>query len=91
MELYLMAGFISALTFYIIVLKIGIRHCVKYDLALDVFVTLALMWMFSGTITGMMTAVFAGVIFSGFMFISKIFVVPYPDEPDEIESNVKSN
>lgn len=67
------AGWVSALAFYIIFWKVGIRRVCGYDIAADIGSTVLLMLMFAGTYTGMIAAVIAGLMLSVLLIVTKRF------------------
>ena len=70
-ETSLFLGFLAAIGILILMYKIGIRKVVKCDPYLDVIITGGLTVLFAGTILGLATAVVAGVIVSGALFLIK--------------------
>lgn len=81
MMTYLIISSVAALAIFILFVKLGLKYVIRYDLYIDIAVTLLLIYMFKGTLTGMIAATFAGCIFSLLMLISKLFVKPY--EPNK--------
>lgn len=69
---YLIISIFTALAVYVVILKIGIRKVLAYEVTVDIVVTIVLMILFSGTLTGIVAATFAGLFFSIIMYISKL-------------------
>ena len=67
----LAAGAVSALAFYVVFLKVGIRRVCGYDVAVDIASTVLLMAMFAGTYTGMIAAVIGGLLLSVLLLATK--------------------
>lgn len=74
MALYLFISVSAALAMFIIMVKVGLRKVLGYDVYVDIGCTFALIIMFNGTVTGMISATLAGVILSIFLFISKLII-----------------
>lgn len=72
----IMYGLISALAVFILILKIGIRKVLYFDLAVDILFTVALAYMLSGTFGGMMAALAGGLALSLALVVSK-YVLGY--------------
>lgn len=66
-----LTGFIAALGLLFLLFKLGWRRVVAYDIYVDVAVTVALMAMFAGTYSGMMAAMFGGLLVSVILFVLK--------------------
>jgi|ETNmetMinimDraft_16_1059900.scaffolds.fasta_scaffold449091_1 hypothetical protein len=62
-------GIAAAAGILVILFKIGFRKVIHYDIPIDIMVTLALMWMFAGTYSGMIAAVTGG-LFTSFILIA---------------------
>ena len=65
------AGLLSALGLLFLIFKFGIRRVVSYDIPIDVAVTGFLMWAFAGTYSGMMAAMFGGMLVSIVLYAMK--------------------
>lgn len=59
-----MAGVISASAALLVCCKLGMRRVLGYDVLADVSVTVAFVWMFAGTYSGMMAGILGGALFS---------------------------
>lgn len=68
---YLIAGFLTALALYILLLKIGIERFVKHHVITDLAVSCLFTALMSGTVLGLMTSIIAGLSFSGMLFVTK--------------------
>lgn len=77
MAMYFIVSSVAALAIFILFAKIGLKYVIAYDVYVDIAVTVLLIYMFKGTLTGMIAATFAGCIFSLLMLVSKLFVKPY--------------
>ena len=64
-------GFIAAAGLLFLVMKLGVRKVINYDLFFDVLITGALMFALAGTFSGMMTALVGGAIVSVVLFTMK--------------------
>lgn len=71
---YLIISVFTALAVYVVLLKIGIRKVLAYEVTVDIIVTVALLVLFSGTLTGIVAATFAGLLFSIIMYVSKLIL-----------------
>ncbi len=69
----LMIGTISALGFYILLWKVGIRYIVKYELFLDVVVTVICCLLLSGSTVGITGGLLGGLFFSVLLVLSRTF------------------
>ena len=67
-------AFLTALAFYILMVKIGIRKFTKHSVLTDVIISGGLTVMFLGTFSGMATALTAGIFISMMLAISKLFI-----------------
>jgi len=65
------AGIVSALGLLFLLFKFGVRKVINYDIIIDVFVTAFLIYALAGTYSGMMAALFGGLIVSITLFILK--------------------
>lgn len=70
----MIAGVVTAATFWLLLLKIGLRKAHGYDVILDIIATAVMMLMFAGTYSGMLAAVFAGALFSVVLYIGKLLI-----------------
>ena len=71
----ILAGLISAIGILILILKLGMRKVISYDVAIDVIVTGILMFSLAGTYSGMMAALVGGLFVSITLFLMKRFMV----------------
>ena len=77
---FLIAGLVTALGILIILFKIGLRRVLYWEVPLDVFFTIGVPILMSGTYSGLMTAVFAGIGVSiGLRLLRSWFKVDDPD------------
>jgi|DEB0MinimDraft_3_1074331.scaffolds.fasta_scaffold00073_32 hypothetical protein len=60
----LFAGILTSIAILIVLWKIGFRRFKYIEVPMDIAVTLGLMFLFWGTFSGMMTAIFGGLFFS---------------------------
>ena len=67
-------SFLTALAFFILMLKMGIRKFTNHSVLTDVVISGGLTIMFVGTFTGMATALTAGIFISLMLAISKAFI-----------------
>ncbi len=58
---FFIAGMFTALGILIILIKIGIRRVLYWEVVVDLVFTIGIPFMFLGTFSGMMTAIFAGI------------------------------
>lgn len=65
------AGLIAAAGLLFLLLKLGPRKVIGNDILVDIFVTGMLMLLLSGTYSGMMAALFGGLVTSILLFIAK--------------------
>jgi len=65
------AGLLSALGLLFLLFKFGVRRIITYDIPLDIAVTGLLMYMFAGTYSGMIAAMFGGLVISVVLYIMK--------------------
>jgi len=61
---FVLAGFFTALGILIILYKLGIRRVLYWELVIDATLTIGIPFLFAGTYSGMMTAIFAGIFVS---------------------------
>ena len=66
-----LAGLASAAAIFFLLLKMDIRKMLWIDVLIDIATTGLLIWMFSGTFSGMFAACVAGVLFSMALFFVK--------------------
>ena len=66
-----LAGIIAALGLLFLVLKLGVKKVLGYDILIDIGITSLLMWSLAGTYSGMMAALIGGLIVSIVLFIMK--------------------
>jgi hypothetical protein len=64
-------GIIAAAGLLFLVLKLGPRKIISYDIPTDIAITALLMWSLAGTYSGMMAALIGGLIVSIVLFIMK--------------------
>ena len=67
----ILAGLIAATGLLFLVMKLGIRKIIKYDIILDVLITAVLMYSLAGTYSGMMAALLGGLFVSVILFVLK--------------------
>ena len=67
----ILAGIIAALGLLFLVLKLGVKKVLGYDILIDIGITSLLMWSLAGTYSGMMAALIGGLIVSIVLFIMK--------------------
>tara|TARA_R100000781_G_C4072438_1_gene124916 strand:+ start:330 stop:644 length:315 start_codon:yes stop_codon:yes gene_type:complete len=64
----ILAGIIAALGLLFLVLKLGVKKVLGYDILIDIGITSLLMWSLAGTYSGMMAALIGGLIVSVILF-----------------------
>ena len=64
-------GLIAALGMLFLIFKFGIRKVISYDIFFDIAITGFLLWSFAGTYSGMMAAMFGGMLVSIVLFVMK--------------------
>jgi hypothetical protein len=64
----ILAGLISSLGLLFLLFKFGPRRIISYDIPIDIAATVLLMVLFAGTFSGMMAAMFGGLIISVTLF-----------------------
>lgn len=74
MDTFLILGSITALGVIIIFYRIGIRRVLRWGAGVDVLVSVGLAAWLANTFMGVMTALIAGVLISGFLLIAKLFL-----------------
>ena len=67
----MLAGLISAIALLLICFKVAGRKVIGHDVVFDVLITGALMMALAGTYSGMMAALFGGLIVSVFLLVLK--------------------
>ena len=67
----MIAGITAAAGLLFLVLKLGPRKVISYDIPIDIAITALLMWSFAGTYSGMMAALVGGLIVSIILFVMK--------------------
>lgn len=72
MYLYISIG--TALALFVLMLKIGLRKVLGYDVYVDIGCTLFLLYAFQGTATGMITATLAGLFLSIILYLFKLCI-----------------
>ena len=65
------AGVIAAMGMLFLLFKFGVRKVITYDILFDVLITFFLMIVLAGTFSGMMAALFGGLIVSVVLFVMK--------------------
>lgn len=65
------AGLLSALGLLFLIFKFGVRRIIAYDIPIDIAVTAFLIYAFAGTYSGMIAAMFGGLIVSVTLFAMK--------------------
>lgn len=69
---YLVISLGTALAVFVIMLKIGLKKVLGYDVYVDIACTGALIIIFQGTVTGTITATMAGLILSIILYVCKL-------------------
>ena len=67
----LITGMLTALGVWIILLKLGIRKVLNFEVPIDVTFTIGLVMYMAGTFSGIMTGVVAGIALSLLLALSK--------------------
>jgi len=70
----LSAGLLTALGIVFLLYKVGFKRVLAYDVIVDIVATIGLMYVFSGTYSGMMAAIIGGLFISVVLIIAKRFV-----------------
>lgn len=65
------AGLITVAAFMFLLMKLDIYKVLWFDIFLDILGSIALIFMFAGTFTGMFSAIVAGALFSVILYILK--------------------
>lgn len=68
------AGCLTAIGVFILLLKLGLRNVLPFEVFIDVGVTIGLSILFKGTYSGLMAAIIGGITLSLLLTISKLFV-----------------
>lgn len=77
---YMIAGLVTALGILIILVKIGLKRVLYWEVPVDIFFTIAVPLMMMGTYSGLMTAIFAGIGVSlGLRILRSWFKIDAPD------------
>lgn len=71
MEILFM-GVLSAVGIFILLWKINIHIFAEYHWQTDIAFTGFMTWIFFGTFSGMATAVVAGIVFSGLLYVARL-------------------
>lgn len=66
-----LTGIIAALGMLFLLFKFGIRKVITYDIFFDILITGFLLWSFAGTYSGMMAAMFGGMLVSIVLYVMK--------------------
>jgi len=66
-----LAGIIAAAGMLFLLFKFGVRKVINYDIFFDVLITFFLMIVLAGTFSGMIAALFGGLLVSVVLFIMK--------------------
>lgn len=67
----LLAGIITAIGVWIVLLKLNIRKVLNFEVPIDIVFTIGITMYFAGTFSGLMTGVVAGVVLSILLAVSK--------------------
>ncbi|HCX25085.1 MAG TPA: hypothetical protein DHN29_24445 [Cytophagales bacterium] len=71
LQVMLICGITTTIGIVFLMIKAGIREVIKYDLVIDLGVTILLIWVFSGSTTGIVTGAFTGALLSVVLFLIK--------------------
>lgn len=74
METMVLAGVLSAVGMFFLLLRIGPRFMARHATLIDILFTTSLVVMFFGTFSGMLAAALGGVILSVLLWIVKLAV-----------------
>ncbi len=66
-----LAGIIAAAGMLFLLFKFGVRKIITYDIFFDVLITFFLVIVLAGTFSGMIAALFGGLLVSVVLFIMK--------------------
>jgi len=67
----ILAGIVAAAGLLFLILKLGPRKVISYDIPIDIAITSFLMWSLAGTYSGMMAALFGGLFVSVILYVMK--------------------
>ncbi len=67
----MIAGITAAAGLLFLILKLGPRKVISYDIPIDIAITSFLIWSLSGTYSGMMAALIGGLFVSVILYIMK--------------------
>lgn len=65
-------AFLTAIGFFIIMVKIGLRKFLKFGAMTDLVITGIITVLFIGTFSGMVTGIIAGIFISFFLSFAKL-------------------
>ncbi len=65
------SGLVAAAGMLFLLFKFGVRKVINYDIFFDIVITAVLMIALAGTFSGMMAALFGGLVVSVVLFIMK--------------------
>lgn len=87
---YLVISVGTALALFVLMLKIGLRRVLGYDIYVDIGCTILLIFIFQGTVTGTIAATMAGLILSIILYLCKLLVgcsryEPVTEDSDDYE------
>jgi hypothetical protein len=68
---YLLTGMLTALGFWIILMKLNIKKVLNFEVGIDVLFTVGMVAYLAGTFSGVMTGVVAGITLSLLLALSK--------------------
>jgi uncharacterized membrane protein YkgB len=68
------AGCLTAVGVFILLVKLGLKNVLPFEVFIDVGVTIGLSILFKGTYSGLMAAIIGGITLSLLLTISKLFV-----------------
>ena len=71
MMYFILTGVLTAIGFWIILMKLNIRKVLRFEVLIDTVFTLGLVAFFIGTFSGIMTGVIAGITLSVLLAVSK--------------------
>lgn len=71
MTTLIITGILTALGFWIILLKLNIRKVLNFEIGIDVMFTVGMVMFLAGTFSGIMTGVIAGITLSILLYLSK--------------------
>lgn len=73
-EVMLTCGIATTIGIVFLMIKAGFREVIRYDLYIDLAVTIMLIWVFSGSTTGIVTGAFTGALLSVVLYTLKKIV-----------------